>query len=139
MEAPISITHRELLLLSPEIRSQVREAATTHRIRNRDQITSSNLLYSLNNDTPIYEPSTDLFALENHHTRSLDTAIAPDTVRPYYESLRTVPKPRSTFLTVGKFLVAVPSISKELPRLKCPLYRNSLKQIWQNLRPIPVP
>ena len=37
MEAPITITHRELLLLSPEVRSQVREVTTTRRVPNEPQ------------------------------------------------------------------------------------------------------
>ena len=36
MDAPITLTQRELLLLSPEIRSQVRDNITTKRVPNKD-------------------------------------------------------------------------------------------------------
>ncbi|PPQ87096.1 hypothetical protein CVT25_001040, partial [Psilocybe cyanescens] len=36
LDAPVTITHRELLSISPEVRSQIREAVTTRRMANKD-------------------------------------------------------------------------------------------------------
>jgi hypothetical protein len=44
MDSPITITQRELLSLSPEVRSQVRDVTTTRRIPNNPAIVSQNSL-----------------------------------------------------------------------------------------------
>jgi hypothetical protein len=45
MEAPVTITQRELLSLSPEVRSQVREVTTTRRIPNNSIQSNPNILH----------------------------------------------------------------------------------------------
>jgi len=45
METPITITQRELLSLSPEVRSQVRDVTTTRRIPNNPAPVSQNVLH----------------------------------------------------------------------------------------------
>ena len=44
MEAPITITQRELLSLSPEVRSQVRDATTTKRVPNKENVTIQSMV-----------------------------------------------------------------------------------------------
>ena len=83
MEAPITITQRELLSLSPEVRSQVRECTSSRRIPNKDATSH----YYQEEEELLSFPS---FAINNlhHRTPPAGSLVVPDPVETYYKNLR---------------------------------------------------
>ena len=106
MEAPITITQRELLSLSPEVRSQVRDTTTTRRIPNKENITSQNL-YEDQDDldfdslTPIFPVAT--FALSDAYHRPIPKGalVVEDEIEAYYRSLSSGEDPDLNHLIVA--------------------------------------
>ena len=116
MEAPITITQRELLSLSPEVRSQVRDVTTTKRIPNNPPVASQNAL-QLEED-PLYDDpdnssSETLFSQPCcMHNRSppRGAIIIPDPIERYYRSLPPGQAPDPDRLIIAKESSAVRSI-----------------------------
>ena len=115
MEAPITITQRELLSLSPEVRSQVRDVTTTKRIPNNPPAASQNALQleedPLDNDLDNSSSET-LYSLPCTHNRSppRGAIIIPDPIERYYRSLPPGQAPDPDRLIIAKDSCAVRSI-----------------------------
>jgi len=119
MDAPITLTQRELLSLSPEVRSQVREATTTRRLPNKEGNTMQNYLDTEEEDDygsqqiPRTIPDTvPTFAVENAHHRTppYGSIIVADPIETYYKSLRPGELPDPDRLVVAIESGAVRSI-----------------------------
>src|SRR5271163_5115927 len=119
MDAPITLTQRELLSLSPEVRSQVREATTTRRLPNKEGNTMQNYLDTEEEDDygsqqiPRTIPDTvPTFAVENAHHRTPPyvSIIVADPIETYYKSLRPGELPDPDRLVVAIESGAVRSI-----------------------------
>src|SRR5271155_2271833 len=104
MDAPITLTQRELLSLSLEVRSQVREATTTCCFPNKEGNTMQNYLDTEEEDDydtqhiPMTFPDiVPTFTVENTHHRTPPhgSIIVADPIKMYYKSLRPgeVPDP----------------------------------------------
>ena len=122
MEAPITITHRELLSLSPEVRSQVREVTTTRRIPNNHNpaVTSQNALHldeetmdklseGLSTECLLHRKKI-FYDCRNGRTPPRDAIIVPDDFERYYHSLPSGEDPDPNRLIVAKESSAVRSI-----------------------------
>src|SRR5271163_3636841 len=119
MDAPITLTQRELLSLSPEVRSQVREATTTRRFPNKEGNTIQNNLetqeednYDTQQDPRTFTDIVPTFAVENAHHRTPPdgSIIVPDPIETYYKSLRPGELPDPDRLIVAIESGAVRSI-----------------------------
>jgi hypothetical protein len=116
MEAPITITQRELLSLSPEVRSQVRDVTTTRRIPNNPAVTSQNALQleDESNKENMDEASTETMLSRSYcsHGRvpPRGAIIVPDPIERYYRSLPPGQEPDPDRLVVAKESSAVRSI-----------------------------
>jgi hypothetical protein len=103
MEAPITITQRELLSLSPEVRSQVRDTTTTRRIPNKDNITSQNLYEDLEDID--FDSLTMTFPLTtvDAYNRPIPAGalIVEDEIEVYYRSLGEKEDPTLDHLIVA--------------------------------------
>jgi hypothetical protein len=116
MEAPITITQRELLSLSPEVRSQVRDVTTTKRIPNNPQIASQNAVQI--EEDPITEELSDSAAeamlgrpcCVHGRVPPPGAIIVPDPIERYYRSLPPGQEPDPDRLIVAKESSAVRSI-----------------------------
>jgi hypothetical protein len=118
MDTPITITQRELLSLSPEVRSQVRDITTTRRIPNSPTHTVSQNTLQLEDD--LDDDSTDNSLIEMLHLdRSLCRSRTPpprgaiiiaDPVERYYRSLPPGQQPDPDRLFVAKESSAVRSL-----------------------------
>jgi len=111
METPITITQRELLSLSPEVRSQVRESTTTRRIPN-NSATAQNYLQADEEDFELTPESVPTFAVQNAHHRTPPTGsiVVPDPYETYYRSLKPGEEPDPDRLIVAMESGAVRSI-----------------------------
>lgn len=116
MEAPITITQRELLSLSPEVRSQVRDVTTTRRIPNNPPITSQNAL-QLDEDPS--DENIDNASSETLYSQPCcvhkripprGAIIVPDPIERYYRSLPPGQDPDPDRLIIAKESSAVRSI-----------------------------
>ena len=122
MDAPITITQRELLSLSPEVRSQVRDITTTRRVQNNPNIVSQNVLQV---EEEISEEEVEggevigIFSNEvmhvqapcrRFHTPPPDAIIVPDPIERYYRSLEPGEVPDPERLVVARDSFAVRSI-----------------------------
>ena len=109
MDTPVTLTQRELLSLSPEVRSQVREATTTRRFPNKDGNTAQNYfdMDSEDYDTPpVLTALTEIvphFAIEhsNHRTPPPGSVIVKDHIEEYYKSLGDGEEPDPNRLLVA--------------------------------------
>ena len=111
MKAPVTITQRELLSLSPEVRSQVRDATTTKRIpNNSNTITTQNLYQDQDEDQMHDNPLIDILAYNHQHTTPPGVFIIDDPIKNYYKSLRPGEDPDFEYLLVVKDSSAVRSI-----------------------------
>jgi hypothetical protein len=110
MELPITITQRELLSLSPEVRAQVREVTTTKRIPN--PVATQGTLQIFDETYDIAYDSTPAFAFEdtNFRTPPEGSLVVPDPIETYYNSLNPGEKPNIDRLTVAKESTAIRSI-----------------------------
>ena len=116
MEAPITITQRELLSLSPEVRSQVREVTTTRRVPNNQSTTAQNALQ--------LDEGPDEEDIDNTSTQTIfsqpccvhgrvpprGSIIIPDPIERYYRSLPPGQEPDPDRLVIAKESIAVRSI-----------------------------
>src|SRR5208282_5685898 len=114
METPITITQRELLSLSPEVRSQVRDTTITHRIPNKDVPTTQNLYQDQDSD---YEDIVTTFpvttyAVADAYNRPIprDAVIVEDPVEAYYRSLSPGEEANLGHLIVSSDSCAVRSV-----------------------------
>jgi hypothetical protein len=116
MDAPITLTQRELLSLSPEIRSQVRDNITTKRILNKDYTPPKAQNYyqdDIDQDKENnYYQSLEGFAIP--HTNQLpppkDAFIIPDPFEVYLNNLRPEENPDMDHLVVPRTSSSVRSI-----------------------------
>ena len=112
MEASITITQRELLSLSPEVRSQVREVSTARRMPvAAGGVPQASLHVRFTDDDPVYD-TAPAFALN----RTEETVppkgafIVEDPIEHYYESLEPGEMPSLDRLTVAKESTAIRSV-----------------------------
>ena len=114
MDTPITITQRELLSLSPDVRSQVREITTTHRIPNNSNTLANNMLEAdeLNESTQDTVPTSQTFAVPFAHHRipPEGSIITTDPFEAYYQSLRPGEMPNPDRLIVSMESVPIRSI-----------------------------
>src|SRR6202789_3256533 len=112
MEAPITITQRELLSISPEVRSQVREATTTKRVPTDPQAAPVKLYAIADDEEIVEENSTSAFAFRHatQHTPPVGATIIPDTIEAYYKSLGPGQKTDIDRLTVAMESTAIRSL-----------------------------
>ena len=118
MDTPITITQRELLSLSPEVRSQVRDVTTTKRIHRDGNNTAQNYLEEENN----YDVQRLLQTVVEGQPAIAIDQIQPDTpphgslittdpVEVYYKSLREGETPDPSWLIVAMESGAIRSIT----------------------------
>lgn len=116
MNAPITITQRELLSLSPEVRSQVRDVTTTRRIPNNANVISQNALQLDEEDMEdaMVDSSNEALHLRRfcNHTRQPPPGaiVISDPIERYYRSLPLGESPDPDRLVVAKESSAVRSI-----------------------------
>ena len=106
MEAPVTITQRELLSLSPEVHFQVRNSTITRRISNKEYTISQNFYEDTkgldsNNLTMTYPVA--MFPISNAYNNPIpkDTLIVEDEVETYYHSLNSGENPDLNHLIVA--------------------------------------
>jgi hypothetical protein len=112
MEVPITITQRELLSLSPEVRAQVRDVTTTRRIPNTATATTQGILQIVDDDEEIIFDSAESFVFDKSDSRlpPAGSIIVPDPIENYYNSLEPGETPNLDRLTVAKESTAIRSI-----------------------------
>src|SRR3984957_1890382 len=112
MEAPITITQRELLSLSPEVRAQVREVTTTKRVATTANATTQGVFQAIHEDEQVVYDSAPTFALDsnNHRVPPEGSLVVPDPYESYYNSLEPGEVPNLDRLTVAKESTAIRSI-----------------------------
>ena len=115
MEAPVTITQRELLSLSPEVRSKVRDSTTTRRIPTRDNLATQNLFQEEEdpptnnvNELPIFP--TFAIPMIQPRTPPPGAIVIEDPIEAYYRSLKPGEELDLDRLIVSKESGAVRSI-----------------------------
>jgi hypothetical protein len=111
METPITITQKELLSLSPEVRSQVREATTTRR-QPTGQPMAQAMVEEIGDESDNEEPSVSTFTMNGtlHRTPPQGATIIPDPIETYLVSLKPGENPDPDMLTVAITTAAIRSI-----------------------------
>ena len=111
MDAQITISQRELLSLSPEVRAQVRECTTTRRVPIGQDATNQHLL-RIDEAESDEEETVETFAIQGIHTRTppQGATILSDPIETYYQSLRPGEEPDADRLTVARPSAAIRSI-----------------------------
>ena len=106
MEAPATIMQRELLSLSPEVCSQVRDSTMTCRIPNKEYTISQNFYENTegsdsNNRTMTYPVA--MFPVSDAYNNSIpkDALIVEDEVETYYHSLNSGENPDLNHLIIA--------------------------------------
>jgi hypothetical protein len=112
MDAPITITQRELLSLSPEVRSQVREVTTTRRIPTAPAADTQAALKVTIEDEDVPYDVMPAFALDRPDAKfpPEGATIVEDPIETYYNSLEPGEQPDLDRLTVAKESTAIRSI-----------------------------
>ncbi|KAJ3510089.1 hypothetical protein NLJ89_g4871 [Agrocybe chaxingu] len=119
LNTPVTITQRELLSLSPEIRAQYRESTTTRRQPTKDTPTQAALLEEDPIDPPFPEritnslyslPRSISLASSQHHHPPEGSIVIPDTYETYYRSLQPGESPDPDRLVVAMESAALRSI-----------------------------
>jgi Aspartyl protease len=126
METPITITQRELLSLSPEVRSQVRDTTITRRIPNKDTPTPQNLYQGQEyefDDVATTFPITG-YPVADAYNRPIPqgAVIVPDPVESYYRSLGPGEEANLGHLIVSSDSCAVRSVHAQIDnshRVEC--------------------
>ena len=108
MDSMVSVSQRELLSLSPELRAKVRDCTTTRRIPNTP-VTQTSLQVINDEEEEMYE-ITPAFTLGNR-TPPKGATIVPDPIESYYKSLEPGEIPDLNLLTVAKESTAIRSIN----------------------------
>jgi hypothetical protein len=140
LETPFTITHRELLSLSPEVRSQIRDAVSSKRTPTKEgvntqvnalqestlenEITEEELSYLFPDEEIVpYDVDPDVLTFAASSVSAyhlpLDAAIADDQFDEYYRTLPVGQAPDKSKLVVAKELYAL--------RAVVPLVNNHLK------------
>src|SRR6202522_3978667 len=116
MDAPITITQRELLSMSPEVHSQYRDSTTIRRMPYSNGATAQNylemetekgdnqqLLATVADIQPTYADTQSTFVAENNSNRTLPEGalILPDPIKNYYNTLRHNEQPNPDQLIVA--------------------------------------
>src|SRR5271168_687363 len=116
MDAPITITQRELLSMSPEVRSQYRDSTTTRRMPYNNGTTAQNyceietekgdnqqLLATVADIQPTYADTQSTFVAKNNSNRTLPEGalILPDPIKNYYNTLHHGKQPNPDQLIVA--------------------------------------
>ena len=111
MEAPITITQRELLSLSPEVRSQVRDVTTTRRVPVEQQA-QAKFFAATEQEESLETPAATAFAFQNtsHRVPPEGSTIIPDPIESYYRSLGRGQPPDIGRLTVARDATAIRSL-----------------------------
>jgi len=106
MEAQITITQRELLSLSPEVRSQVRESITTKRLPIKDTPVRAQHLYHEGDNEEDEENANiatlEAFAIPTTQHLPDDAIIIPDPFEVYLNSLKPDENPDMDRLVVAR-------------------------------------
>ena len=118
MDTPITVTQRELLSLSPEVRAQIREATTTRRVavQNTQEPVdeSANFLQVENSDEEDKAeiPAVPTFAIpkSQHRVPPEGAIVIPDPIETYIRSLPTGTHPDPDRLVVACENSAVRSV-----------------------------
>ena len=118
MDAPITITQRELLSLSPEVRSQVRDVTTTRRIHRDGNNMAQNYLeeeagYDIQQllQTVVDIPPAIAIDQKQPDTPPQGSLVTTDPVEVYYKSLREGETPDPSRLIVAIESGAIRSIT----------------------------
>jgi hypothetical protein len=122
MDTEVKLTNRELLSLSPEIRSQVRDNTTTRRLPFREGNTAQNYFDQDNTDYELdnmfntitdQQPMISTLATQHAHYRTPPEGaiIIPDKYEAYYKSLPHGELPDPTLLMVADESASVRAIS----------------------------
>ncbi|KAH9475463.1 hypothetical protein JR316_0012574 [Psilocybe cubensis] len=123
LEAPVTITQRELLSIAPEIRSQYRDSTTSKRSANTDKIAQTNLLENRadpTSNTVVFNASTvHPLPSSQHRSPPEGSTVIDDPFDIYYRSLRPGQHPDPNKIIVAKESSALRSIY--------PIVDNSLK------------
>ena len=111
METPITLTQEELLLLSPEICSLVRDITTTCCIHNKDLVTNHNMMQIEEIEESDKVPAILTFAVQyaHHCTPPTGAIVLPDPIATYCDSLNGE-EPNPDRLTVATNTTSVRSI-----------------------------
>ena len=112
MDASILITQRELLSLSPEVRSQVRDVTTTRRIPTAAPSAVQNSLFVIEEEEEDVVETVRAFTLEGTDKRSppKGATIVEDPIESYYNSLHPGELPDLDRLKVAMESTAIRSI-----------------------------
>jgi hypothetical protein len=111
MDAQVIISQRELLSLSPEVRSQYREATTTRRIPNNAPAPQNFLVEEEDEVETLISPATTFtYRHVPHRTPPEGALVVPDPIETYYKSLSPGQTPDLDRLTVAKESTAIRSI-----------------------------
>jgi hypothetical protein len=117
IDVPIMVTQHELLFLSPEVCSQVREATTTHCTQPKDPSTAQNLYqYSEDEQADDY---INTLALTPTNTPPPGSIIVEDPIELYYKSLCPGEEPDFDTLVIAKESSAVRSIVALVDNNRC--------------------
>ena len=88
MEAPITITQRELLLLSPKVCLQVQEVTTTKRVPTENKQPTQTFIVEEEETTKEITPSAFAYQHASHRILPEGLTIIPDPIETYYKSLK---------------------------------------------------
>jgi hypothetical protein len=110
MDTQVLVTQRELLSLSPEIRTQTRESTTTKRVPNTTSAQPQSFIVEVEDESEIYDSATFAFQATNGDELPPDAYIVPDPIESYYASLPFGEEPDIDRLTVAKDSTAIRSI-----------------------------
>ena len=92
MDTPITVTQRELLSLSPEVRAQIREATTTRRVpvqSNQEAPDEATNFLQVETSDENEIPTVPTFAVPNcrHRSPPEGAIVIPDPIETYVQSL----------------------------------------------------
>jgi hypothetical protein len=111
MDSQITITQRELLSLSPEVRGQVRESTTTRRIpAAATNATQPSLQVTFDDDIAYDVAPTFALGKTAEKIPPMGSTIVTDPIELYYNSLEPGESPDIDRLTVAKESTAIRSI-----------------------------
>ena len=110
MEAPITITQRELLSLLPEVRLQVREVTTTKRVPAEHKQNSSAFLVGEEESNKESPASTFAYQHFSNRVPPKDLTVILDPIEAYYKSLKPSKELDLDHLTVAKESMAIWSV-----------------------------
>jgi len=131
LDTPVTITYHELLSLSPEVRSQIREATSAKRIAKENAIptTDTAMLEDITEEEMSYlfpdeeiattETTTNVMLCDKEYRQINEGIVVEDDFDQYYRNLRPGEQPDPKRIFVAKESAALRSIM--------PLVNNHLK------------